>query len=497
MGVRIGSMHFMYNYQNSLNHAYQQQNKLFEQADGSSLHRASDNPINYAKLLRYNVSENENNQYRENIKTASSWMKQSDDVMIHMTEMMQTLKEKSVHAANSDNTDDDYEAIYREMFAHMQELVSVTNTQVGDRYIFAGQKDLTKPFEMSLELYDRGVPKTLDVSQSAFFKGTDSDYNTDLFQMLALKDSSGNTYYIDTQKVDTSGNMEADGNTVTNGKLNVYTKDFMDSGYKELIARGCLTIGEAEKAAANGDTDVAEILNAGRIGTLDSDFAVSDAFTNQGLLRKTTAIQSDKKADDSKTYLTFDSNGDVVTGLNITLLDGTTTKALTFVTAKQNIVTYNGDENLISMVKLNGATDPAADTVNSTGAGMFGRDIFDNSKSGNEASGTAMLNELLCVCEKVHSRDIHWMSSDGVTISDVAHSTMLVQETKIGARQQLFNQVDNMLGNQADNITEDITNVSGTDIAELATKLMQQTALYNLSLSLGGRILPQSLADYL
>ena len=149
MGVRIGSMHVMYNYQQSLNHAYQQQGKLFEQADGSSLHRASDNPMNYAKLLRYNVSESENNQYLENIKTAGSWMKHSDDVMIHMTEMMQTLKEKSVHAANSDNAEDDYAAIHKEMFAHMQELVSVANSQLGDRYLFSGQKDLTKPFEMS------------------------------------------------------------------------------------------------------------------------------------------------------------------------------------------------------------------------------------------------------------------------------------------------------------------------------------------------------------
>lgn len=468
MGVRIGSMHFMYNYQNSLNRAYQQQAKLFEQADGSSLHRASDNPINYSKLLRYNVSENENAQYRENIKTAGSWMKQSDDVMIHMTEMMQTLKEKSVHAANSDNAEDDYAAIYKEMYAHMQELVSVTNTQVGDRYLFAGQKDLTKPFEMSLETYERGQPKNLDVSQSAFFKGTTSDYNTELFQMLTVTDENGNTYYVDTQKVDENGNMEAKNNTTTNGKLNVYTQEFMTNGYKELVIKGCRTIGEAEKAAAEGNTEVAKILNAGRIGSSDNDFQVSDYFTNQGLLKDAT------------------NNSITVNG-----------KEYTFKTVRQNIVTYNGDNNLISMVKLNGATDPNADTVNATGVGMFGRDIFDNANSGNEASGTAMLNELFCVCAKVNDSDVHWMSSDGVTVSDVAHSTMLVQETKIGARQQLYNNANVMLERHADNITEEKNNVSGADIAQLATKLMQQTALYNLSLSLGGRILPQSLADYI
>ena len=447
MGVRIGSMHFMYNYQQSLNNAYQQQGKLFEQADGSSLHRASDNPMNYAKLLRYNVSETENDQYLENIKTAGSWMKHSDDVMIHMTEMMQTLKEKSVKASNSDNAEDDYAAIHKEMFAHMQELVSVANSQVGDRYLFSGQKDLTKPFEMSLKEYDRGLPKNLDVSQSAFFKGTDSDYNTELFQMLTVTDGNGNTFYLDTEN------------------FNLYTKEFMDEGYKEIIAHGYTTIDAAE--AATTDTDVQALLAEGTVGKVD-EFKVSDYFTNQGLLK-----------DDSINGFTFNNTD------------------YTFTTVKQNIVTYNGDENLISMVKLNGATDPTADTVNSTGGGMFGRDIFDDANSGNTASGTAMLNELLCVCSRVNDCDIHWMSSDGVTVADVAHSTMLVQETKVGARQQLYNQVETMLNAQADNITEDITNVSGADIAQLATKLMQQTALYNLSLSLGGRILPQSLADYL
>ena len=435
MGMRMGSTHFMFNYQYALNNAYQKQAKLFEQADGSSLHRASDNPMNYYKLLRYNINDTENEQYRENIKTAASWMKNSDSVMIHMTDIMQTMKEKSVSAANSDKAEDDYAAVHKEMMACMQEIVGVANTQMADRYLFAGQKDLTKPFEMSQNIYERGLAKNLDTSQASFFKGSDADYNTELFQMLELE-RNGETYYLDTE----SGN--------------IFTKDFIDSGYKELIAQGYETLDAAGTRA-----------NSGIAGTT-TGFSVANYFTNQGLLR----------------------------GGN-TLTAGTDT--YTFKTIQQHIVTYNGDENLISMVKLNGATDPTSDTVNSTGGRMFGRDIFDNDASGNDASGTAMLNELFCVCAKVSDSDLHWMSSDGVTVADVAHSTMLVEETRIGARQQLYNQVETMLGRQADNITEDITNVSGTDIAALATKLMQQTALYNLSLSLGGRILPQSLADYL
>ena len=398
--------------------------------------------------LRYTVSENENEQYRENIKTATSWMQSSDSVMIHMTEIMQTLKEKSVDAANVHNSEDDYAAIYKEMFAGMQELVSTANTQLGDRYLFAGQKDLTKPFEMSIDTYERGLAKTLDTPQATFFKGSSADYNTQLFQMLELE-KDGETFYLDTE----SGN--------------IFTKDFVDNGYKDLITRGYTTLDAAE-AVKDDNTDIANILNKGIAATMEDDFKVSDYFTNQGLFKdkNTTSIRVNRE-----TY--------------------------NFKTIEQHIVTYNGDENLISMVKLNGATDPAADTVNSTGARMFGRDIFDDANSGNEPSGTAMLNDLFCVCQKVNECDIHWMSSDGVTVADVSHATLVVEETRVGARQQFYNSVETMLEAQADNITEDITNVSSADIAALATKLMQMTTLYNLSLSMGGRILPQSLADYL
>ena len=446
MGIRMGSSHFMNNYNLALNNAYQKQAKLFEQADGSSLHRASDNPMNYSKLLRYNVSDTENEQYRANLKTASSWMKNSDDVMIHMTEIMQTMKEKSVQAANSDNAEDDYAAIYKEMFAGMQEMTSALNTQVGDRYLFAGQKDLTQPFTLSEEKYDRGIPKTLDSAQSAFFKNAVGDYNTELFQLLEVE-KDGETFYLDTESGD------------------LYTKEFVDKGYKEAISLGCKNVDAAKSSTYS---QVQTLINGGIVGTT-SDFAVSDYFTNQGMLKDA----------ENKSSITVNGN------------------TYTFATIRQNIITYNGDENLISMVKLNGPTDPGADTVNSTGARMFGRDIFDNAASGNEPSGTAMLNELCCICEKVNTCDVHWMSSDGVGIADVAHATLVVEETRVGARQQLYQSVEKMLENEGDNITEDITNVSGTDIAQLATKLMQMTTLYNLSLSMGGRILPQSLADYL
>lgn len=486
MGIRMGSAQFMDNYQYALNVAYQNQTKLYEQSDGSSIHRPSDNPMNYSKLLRYKVSDHENEQYRANIAAASSWMHNSDAVMIHMTEIMKTIEEKSVAAANDTNTQSDCEAIYKEMFSNMQELIASANTQLGDRYIFAGQKDLTQPFNLSVDDRERGLPKTLDTPQINFFKPDAAGTNDKVVQMLTLEDKdTSETFYLDTET------------------LNIYSKELVEVKYKDLTSIGYNNIREATEAYDAAKAKAAAAQAKADAATTDDEKAAAEAekaaawsSLGEGFLRIFESGTSRGKINDSdfKVSKYFDNQGCLKIENEI---EGDGPIKYKFKTILQRIVTYNGDENLISMVKLNGPTDPSSDTVNSTGERMFGRDIFDDEKSGNTASGCAMLNELLCVCAKTQAGDIKWMSSDGITLADVSHSRLLVEETRIGTRRQLFESVSSMLETHADNITEDINTVSGTDIARLATKLMEMTTLYNMSLSMGGRILPQSLADYL
>ena len=149
------------------------------------------------------------------------------------------------------------------------------------------------------------------------------------------------------------------------------------------------------------------------------------------------------------------------------------------------------------MVKRNGANDNLSDVVNVTGREIFSYDIFDNEDSGNDYSGSAYINDMLTVYNKVRAGDVEWLTSDGITLSNAAHNSIALSQTTIGSRVQLYENVNEMLTTQGNTITEDITNVSGVDVAELATRLMEMTSLYNMSLSMGGRILPVSLADYI
>ena len=442
MSIRVSSNQMVYGYQKQLNDANTRQTSLLEQGDGSKLHRPSDDPVDYSKFIRYDTSLNENEQYTNNVNTGLAWMKTSDSALVNMTAIQTTFKEKTIAAANDTNNTTDMAAIGKELMAEIQEIVSLGNTMQGDSYVFGGQTDLTKPFELSDKLFKRGMTKTLDETQQSFFSGTNGVEETGtLRQMLSLKGSDGNTYYLNTK----------DGS--------VYSQKFMDDGYKDKLAAGQTTVQSGDAAGTisgwGGSTDVAKY------------------FDNKGVINTTG---------------TGFSANITVAGVSVTL---------EFETIEQQIASFNGDNKYVSMVKKNGTTEPTADTVNATAKEIFGMDIFDDPASGNAPSGTAMLNEMLTVHAKVIGDDHIWLDTDGVTIADEAHAQTVKAETKLGARTQLYNSVSTMLTTQNEIITGDITNTSSTDVAKLAVQLMQEQTIYNMSLSLGARILPQSLADYL
>ena len=442
--IRISSNYSVQRYQRDLNALDYTKTRLMEQGDGNKLHRPSDDSVGYSRYLRYNVSEGENNRYQDSVKAGVSWMNSTESSLSAIEDIQKTFKAKTLQAANDDKDEKggDWPAIAREMKAGVEQIVSLGNTQLGDRYIFGGQADLKQPFSISSpnDPKYRGVAKTLDDRQANFFNDVSNNNSADfLHQMLSLDGADGNTYYMNT----------------LNGKI--YTKEFVQEGYKDLIAKGYKT--EAEAIAAGETTSVGN-------GGVGPNF-IKNNFKNTGEVKNPGWTAS---------------------------ANGTTLK---FSTVRQQIVTYSGDFRYISMVKQNGSTEPTADTVNKTGADVFGRDLFDDKNSGNEPSGTAMLNNMLTVHAKTQACDAHWLSSDGVSLADVANQVTLQAHTETGARSRLYTDMKDVLTNHQENITRDITDVSGTDVAELAMKMMQQQTIMSMSLAMGSRILPLSLVDYL
>ena len=441
--MRISSTMMSNNYLKQLNGTYEQYAKLMEQSDGSKLHRASDDAVGYSKYLRYQNNKISNEQYKDNVSTASSWMKNADAALVNVTDLLQTFKAKVEQGSNSTNNESDMKDIAKELLANVQEQVADLNTQIGDRFLFAGQKDTTMPFEISADKMSRGDTFTLDEKQSAFFSGATGwgAENTTVKQMLKLNGDDGNSYYMNVNTGD------------------VYTEDFVKNGYKN---------------EDKFDPAKQRVGNITAITDPPTAYKVSDHFDQYGVIKTDTGVGTNAK-------------------YNVTV-DGKQVN-LKLSTTKQYIVKYAGDDKYISMVKKNGGVDKATDTVNVTGQDINGCDLFD---VGNDPhSGTARLNQLLYTVAKLDGADYKWAGEQGMTIADSAHATVLGAQTKMAARQQAYNSSSSMLVTQNESITSDISDVSSTDVAQLATKLMEYQTIYSLSLSVGSKILPGTLADYL
>ena len=445
--MRIGSLQMVSRYQKQLNTAAEEQAKLMEQSDGQSLHRPSDDPVRYSNWLRYSTEQNENEQYQKNVDAGKSWMQRTDGAVSGMADIFKTLKEKTIQAAQSPHQDTDMDAIAKDMTAKLHEIVSLGNSQQGDRYIFSGQSDLTQPFLLTEKTVARGVPKTLDDQQSKFF--ADTNVSGRMKQMITLQGDDKNEYYLDTKTGD------------------IYSYDFMKDGYKKKVAAGQTEVNPA----------------ADRAGTLGGAFNVSDNFLNTGQIKDASTNPPAAAGKGAGWSQSITVNGQTV-NLKLKTID-------------QQIVKYQGDFKQISMVKKNGAVEPTADTVNATAKEIFGEDIFDDENSGNTYSGTAAINDMLTVAAKVDSSDVNWLISDGVTLADESHNNVVISQDHIAARHNVYKGVADILDDYAVSIKQDISDTNSTDVAKLAVQLMQASAIYNMSLSVGSRILPPTLTDYL
>ena len=432
---RISSNMLTNSFNRTIQQNYNNYVDLFEQADGDRLHRASDDSVDYAKYMRYQNSLNTNETFQATVSTSLSWMNNSSNALASVGDILNTFKEKMVSAGNSTNTTKDMQDIGKELMAFTEEMVVEMNTQVADRYLFSGQSDTTEPFSISSEKMARGLTKTLSEKQSNFFN-VGENYTGSVSQFLAFDGDDGNVYYLD----------------VKANKL--YTEDFVNKGYEEKVLAGQETV---------QDTD--------SVGSMTKQFVVSDVFQTNGVLTEAGQTWND----------TVTIGGEQV--------------KLTPKTILQYVANYKGDDKHISMVNKTGQVQPRSDTVNVNGQDVFGADIFDY--EADTQSGCAMLNELLACIEKVNGADYQFNGSDGVTIADAAVKQLLGAQTTIGARNQAYTAAQNMLSTQNEQMNSDVNDIAATDIAKLSVSLTESQTIYSLSLSMGGKVLPTTLADYL
>lgn len=144
--MRISNNSIIYNFLNSLNKSLERQNEVQEQlSDGKAIHRPSDDPIKTIRSMKFNTDLSMNEQFVQNAKDAQSWMETTDGALKGLDDIVIRAKELTIQA-NMPNPPVSMEAISKEINGLIDQAFSIGNTQMGNRYIFAGQNDGKQPF---------------------------------------------------------------------------------------------------------------------------------------------------------------------------------------------------------------------------------------------------------------------------------------------------------------------------------------------------------------
>ncbi|MEA4924180.1 MAG: flagellar hook-associated protein FlgL [Syntrophomonadaceae bacterium] len=118
-------------------------------ASSKRINRPSDDPTGTAQLLGTKSAIKAQEQYRKNMKDATSWLDTADGALGQANEVLQRARELAVAGSSGTLADGSMTALADEVDNLVGELVQVANTDYAGRYMFGGGKTATPPFTIT------------------------------------------------------------------------------------------------------------------------------------------------------------------------------------------------------------------------------------------------------------------------------------------------------------------------------------------------------------
>lgn len=175
----------------NLSNSYERLGKYQEQlSTGKKISRPSDDPVVAMKGMHYRTNLQEVEQYQRNLSEVFLWMDNSEAGIEQTNSALQRIRELVIQGKNGTLSDEDKQAVAKEIEQMKHDIVSVANTQVAGRYIFNGTAVDQAPVDgttvpptvtINTEEYQvevsRGVRLTANVNASNIF-------NNGMFQTI-------------------------------------------------------------------------------------------------------------------------------------------------------------------------------------------------------------------------------------------------------------------------------------------------------------------------
>lgn len=151
----------------NLNHNLGQMSHYQDQtATGRKINKPSDDPVGLSYAMRYRSDVTANEQYLENVDTATSWLDFTDTLMNQAGSALQRVRELAVQGANGSNPKTAMDAIKAEVLQLTDQLITIGNSNFNGKYVFNGQLTDQPPYSKKVAQVplNSSVQGTVDVS---------------------------------------------------------------------------------------------------------------------------------------------------------------------------------------------------------------------------------------------------------------------------------------------------------------------------------------------
>jgi flagellar hook-associated protein 3 FlgL len=464
-------------------------NDLMEKiATQKKVNRASDDPIAAAKIVDIRQGMAANEQYRKNIADSDNWVSITESTLSSAYKLL--TKARGIALGEAEGTAD---AASRKIAAQniqsfIDEMASLANEKIGDRYIFSGSKNSAAPFSTT-----PGEARIEAVEQAGnnVFNGTvlsSADYSGPV-KTFTVKITTGGSLDTATAQISTDGGATWSGTdlAMASGEINLGDGISLDLGTGTFAVNDTFivdaTAGNVAVTPDIGNTFTGTVTTSvGYSGALNKTYAVKITGNKDSQGTTTPGVSTAQiSTDGGRTWelANLPADGEINLGDNVKL---TIENAATETFGENDIFIvnaaaggyYQGNSDELSMAINRGISI----AYNITGAEAF------TASAGGGVDIFRTLNDLQIALE---NNDTDGISGQLENLKN-AQEQVLLNQSLCGTKANHLEMAKNSLTNLDEKLTSLLSAAQDADLAEFATRLSLQEIALQASYAMAAKI---------
>lgn len=438
--------------------------------------KPSDDPLNVQKSMQLQTTITANSQYGTNIKTALTWMENTDTTLGQIGTVLTKIRNNLVKAGDAAYKQDDRDKINDEVNQQVSQLAQLFNTNLGGEYIFGGTQGLSKPVTTESYSIIRNVTDDNGNTTTETYEGCIS---------LKYADKDGNVLEALPQVVSDDFNV----NNWTGKSITFNVKGSSDStgtDYSLTVNSSDKTVDDVVKDLNNqiqNNSNLKDRINVVKTNDGNINFLAVDEndtikiTTDIADMTSSSGKQLSNMAMDN---IASDKNIEVSQGVVLSY-NATAVEVMQYGEGQGNDIGALMDRivhHLAGQVESN--TDSSGNTVdeNTTGAVLGSDGKYYIWKDDADAAKEKLTNE------------------DLVDI-DAASKQVLKVRSEIGAKEKRMEDLSDQNDSTKISLTETLSKIEDIDVTEKTVEYSTMITVYMACLQTSARIMQSTLMDYL